>query len=60
MRLLTESRARVRECVYYLYVYGNAVCQPVLYVNLSHVFGLFHFECILALLDMHIPTSACL
>ena len=31
--LLTESRVRVRECVYHSYVYGNTVCEPVLYVH---------------------------
>jgi hypothetical protein len=36
-----QSCARVRECVYHLYVYGNAVCEPVLYVHLRNVFGLF-------------------
>jgi hypothetical protein len=54
--LLTESLTRVRECVYHLYVYGTAVYEPVLYAHLSHVFGLFHFYCILTLLDMHIPA----
>ena len=44
----------MRECVYRVYVYENAVYQPVPDVHPDHVFRRFHMQCILALLHVHI------
>jgi hypothetical protein len=50
----------VRECVYRVYVYENAVYQPVPDVHPDHVFRRFHMQCILALLHVHFSVFACL